>query len=85
MTAPDGLLLPVEQELHDLRYDLPRPLVEFGLREIGDRVRHDHELVERNSPLLSHGPPRHLEGVRDNRCRGDTCLLQEDSVEHTAR
>src|SRR5499433_2707887 len=79
------LLLTLEEELDDVGNDLPCPLVELGLGEVGDRMRQSEELVVRQPPALGHGMTRSLEDVGDDGHGGNAELLEEDSVEHTAR
>src|SRR5262244_2625130 len=79
------LLLTLEEELDDVGDDLPRPLVELSLGEVGDGMRQSEEFVVRQSPALGHGMTRGLEDIGNDRHGGNAELLEEDSVEHTAR
>src|SRR5713101_4471313 len=79
------LLLALEEQLDDLRRDFARPLVQLGVRQVRDRMRQREELVVRQAPGLRHRMARALEDVGDNGCGGNADLLEQDSVEHTAR
>jgi len=79
------LLLPFEQELHNLRHDRTGALIQFVLREVGNRMLHAQIFIVGEAPGLSHRPSRRFKHVGNNRRRWNTVLFKQNTVEHTAR
>src|SRR5919201_2217102 len=51
------LLLPLQQELHNLRHYVTGALVQLVLREVGNGMLHAQEFITGKAPGLGHGPP----------------------------
>src|SRR5262245_44219971 len=79
------LLLPLEQELHDLRHYVTGPLVQLVLCEVGNRMLHTQILIVGQAPGLRHGPSSRVKHIGDNRGCWNAVLFKQDTVEHTAR
>src|SRR3989442_1097415 len=79
------LLLPLEQELHNLRHYVTGPLVQLVPREIGNRMLYTQIFIVGQAPGLRHGPSRRFKHIGDKRGRWHAVLFKQNTVEHTAR
>src|SRR5262245_608508 len=79
------LLLPFEQDLHDLRHDRAGALVQLVVREVGDRMLHAQVFIIGQAPGLGHRPAGRVKHIGDNRGRWNAVLFKQNTVEHTAR
>ena len=82
---PLPLLLPFEQELHNLRHDSMGPLVQLVLREIGNGMLHAQIFIVGQAPGLGHRPSSRVKYIGNNRRCWNTVLFKQNTVEHTAR
>src|SRR5438093_4538760 len=79
------LLLPLQQELHNLRHDVTGSLLQLVLREVSNRMLYTQIFIVGKAPGLRHGPPRRFKHIGDNRGRWNAVLFKQNTVEHTAR
>jgi hypothetical protein len=79
------LLLPFEQELHNLRHDSTGALIQLVLREVGNRMLHTQILIVGETPGLGHRPSSRFKYIGNNRRGWNTVLFKQNTVEHTAR
>src|SRR5712691_13059730 len=79
------LLLPLKQELHNLRHNVTGPLVQFVLREISNRMLHTQIFIIGQAPGLRHSPSSRLKHIGDKGGRWNAVLFKQNTVEHTAR
>src|SRR6266567_3289805 len=79
------LLLPLEQELHNLRHYVTGSLLQLVLREVSNRMLYTQIFIVGQAPGLRHGPPRRFKHIGDNRGRWNAVLFKQNTVEHTAR
>jgi len=82
---PLPLLLPFEQELHNLRHDSMGALVQLVLREIGNGMLHTQIFIVGEAPCLGHRPSSRVKHIGNNRRGWNTVLFKQNTVEHTAR
>jgi hypothetical protein len=68
-----------------LRHHRTGTLIEFSLREVGNRMGHLQEFVVWHTPGLCHGPASCFKYIGDDRSGGNTMFFKQNAVEHTAR
>src|SRR5207247_241866 len=77
------LLLPLKQELYNLRHYVTGPLVQLVLCEVGNRMLHTQIFIVGQAPGLRHSPSSRFKHIGDNRGRWNAVLFKQDTVEHT--
>jgi hypothetical protein len=74
-----------QEDVDDLRNNVPRALIELYFGQVSDGVGHGQIFIIRYTPGLGHRPTGGVKDVGDDGGRWKAAFLKHDTVEHTAR